>query len=372
MYIIPIISKRRALLSYVLLPIVVFKCASSQLVVTSLGEELKGHENSDVMRKTTENTIENVVIYEGKKSASWRQWTSYLNGGKGKNLYACGAQVQVQAMNDEDNTAVNGLKLKYCGKGEKWEESMNAIVWRGDKGNWKKMKTCPDKRYIVGARVRYQNHVPKDGRDNMAITGFKIKCGKIVNFKNGNDESILDVFSNDKLNGSWKPMISFARKRAIIGARVKYQDYSDGKDNIGMHGIQFKTKSTEEPEEKPVDSKPKGSCRKPRISCDEDANCFWSDSWNRCRTCSALQSKNRCNNMGCSWDDDNNSCSSSQPPSTPSQDCSMTMDENDCNDEEICYWNNSKKSCQSCSAIKREDKCNTKGCSWDANANICS
>ena len=77
-----------------------------------------------------------------------------------------------------DDTAANGLKLKYCGLRD-WRNQKEQTIWDGSWGGWKTWGMCPYGKYIGGARVRYEDNVGNG--DDTAMNGIQFNV-EIPNF----------------------------------------------------------------------------------------------------------------------------------------------------------------------------------------------
>ena len=132
------------------------------------------------------------TMYQGNWGG-WQPWkTSDLN------YYACGANLRFEdSQGGGDDTAANGLKLKYC-LISNWNSQKEVEVYPGIWGSWKGMKMCPANQFIVGAQVRYEDS--QGGGDDTALNGLKIYCAP----KNTNTGGLwVTVYGG--IWGGWKP-----------------------------------------------------------------------------------------------------------------------------------------------------------------------
>lgn len=165
---------------------------------------------------------ENISIYNGVWG-SWKPWVKNHHGG----LYACGAELRFEDPIDGDDTAGNGLKLKFCGVHD-WYNQEEKTIYGGVWGSWKGMKMCPYGKYIGAAQVRFED--PIDG-DDTALNGLQVWCVD----KNWYGGESLMVYPG--VWGSWKGW-SYKVGKLVKGARVRFEDPIDG-DDTALNGIHF-------------------------------------------------------------------------------------------------------------------------------------
>ena len=111
------------------------------------------------------------TIWEG----DWGTWNNTIDARKG--YYACGASLRVESDqgSKKDDTAANGLKLKYCSS-EDWTKSSWVTIEEGSYGDWSSSE-CSQDYFINGAQVRYES--PQDDEDDTALNGLKITCKNV-------------------------------------------------------------------------------------------------------------------------------------------------------------------------------------------------
>lgn len=212
-------------------------------------------------------------------------------------LLACGAQLQIedsQKGSNYDDTAVNGLKLHFCGASPAneapWSVKSQKTVFTGERGYMKRKVMCPTGTYIIGAQVRYQDRI---GGDNVGLTGLKIKCAKL-NHKG--KVTIKTVFPGER--GEWKSWVTFPKGKGVISAEVQYADYDPNKDNTGMNGLRFEVSP---PKIVFGADQPFCSGKKKRGLCRKEDKCVWTLDQG-CIACSDIKRKKDCNETPkCTW-----------------------------------------------------------------------
>ena len=173
---------------------------------------------------------EDKMIYAGRWGG-WKPWGGDDTGG----FYVCGAQLKFEDSqgSDGDDTAANGLKLRYCFLDNWHNRREDVVIHHGNWGTWKdEMKMCGFNQYVDGAQVRFEDPLGSDG-DDTALNGLKIHCrhkdtssvGKWITVYGGNW-------------GKWKNQVVVPNKFVKL-ARVRYEDSHDG-DDTALNGIQFR------------------------------------------------------------------------------------------------------------------------------------
>merc|ERR1712165_595997 len=130
-----------------------------------------------------------------------------------------------------DDTAANGLKLRYCNYDEWDKQLQDVMVYPGKWGSWKGMVMCPRGRYIAGAAVRYED--PVGAGDDTALNGLAIWCVS-KDFKYGDVKVVHYGWW-----GSWKPW-AYRQKKFVTGAEVRFEDHQGGGDDTAMNGLKMR------------------------------------------------------------------------------------------------------------------------------------
>jgi hypothetical protein len=166
---------------------------------------------------------ENISIYDG----IWGSWKPLVKTHEA-GLYACGAELRFEDPGGDD-TAGNGLKLKFCGLHD-WYNQEEKTIYDGNWGSWKGMKMCPYGKYIGAAKVRFEDG--QGAGDDTALNGLQIWCVD----KNWYGGEIIMVYPG--VWGSWKDW-SYEIDKLVKGARVRSEDGQDIGDDTALNGIQF-------------------------------------------------------------------------------------------------------------------------------------
>jgi len=164
------------------------------------------------------------VIYNGV----WGGWKGWVSD---KPKVACGAELRFEdSCGGCDDTAGNGLRLKFCDL-EDWNSQTQKDIYPGVWGGWKGMKMCSPGKYIVGARVRFEDSCGYC--DNTALNGLEIACRD----KYWEGAETINVYSGTW--GGWKPWVYFPLGHFGTAARVRFDD--PGGDDTALNGIQFES-----------------------------------------------------------------------------------------------------------------------------------
>lgn len=189
------------------------------------------HNETNVTRLLSSNYgNEDITIYHGNWGG-WKNWQKTSQRG----LYACGAELRFEnSQGGGDDTAANGLKLKYCGLSD-WYNQQEQTIWNGNWGGWKGWVMCSYGKYIGAARVRFEDS--QGGGDDTALNGLQIYCVD----KNWINWEFKTVYNGNW--GQWKGW-SYRWNKLVKGARVRFEDNQGGGDDTAMNGLQF---NVEEP-----------------------------------------------------------------------------------------------------------------------------
>ena len=168
---------------------------------------------------------EDITIYNGIWGG-WKHWRKTQSSG----MYACGAELRFEdSQGGGDDTAANGLKLKYCGLSD-WYVQEEQEIWGGNWGGWKGWQMCPYGKYIGAGNVRFEDS--QGGGDDTALNGLAIYCVD-KDWRNGE----VKIVYYGKWGG-WKGW-SYRANKLVKGARVRYEDSIGRGDDTAMNGIQF-------------------------------------------------------------------------------------------------------------------------------------
>jgi len=168
---------------------------------------------------------QDLEIYNGLWGG-WKHWVGATGGG----LYACGAQLRFENnQGGGDDTAANGLTLKFCGL-RNWNFQQTKTIYSGNWGDWRNMAMCPYGKYIGGAVVRFEDN--QGGGDDTALNGLGLWCVD----KNWRGGQWKEVFGG--LWGNWKSW-GYRVGKLVKKARVRFEDNQGGGDDTALNGIHF-------------------------------------------------------------------------------------------------------------------------------------
>ena len=141
-------------------------------------ESDQGSEGDDVTLNGLEIDCCKKTDY-GSTSAAWvvdagrGQATGWQKCGLDK--YVVGARVRYEQFNDrDDETAMNGIEVK-CGDRTNWSEQQAKKITDGTWGDWKNMEMCPMGTYACEMSA-YLSMCTEFGCDSFGVTGLKMKC----------------------------------------------------------------------------------------------------------------------------------------------------------------------------------------------------
>merc|ERR1712150_88293 len=200
---------------------------------------------------------EDVAIYHG----NWGSWKPFVGPRGG--YYACGAQVRFEDPIRGDDTAANGLRLKFCHY-TNWNDQKDWMdIYPGVWGGWKEQKMCPYNKNINGAQVRYEDN--QGSGDDTTLNGLAIRCVT----KDGKSPEWMTVYSG--VWGSWKSQV-YKTGKLVAQAKIRFEDPIKG-DDTAWNGLIFKY---EVPEKKGLGEKCERSSEcKSGLTCRK----FWYNSY---------------------------------------------------------------------------------------------
>ena len=180
-------------------------------------------------------------LFAGK----WGGWKGWQGAGE-DGYYACGAEMRFEDnqggsfwRNKADDTAGNGLRLKYCHINDWNNNQLLVEIYPGLWGDWKGMKMCNEGSYIDGGEVRYEDYDSETEADNTALNGLKIHCRD----KTSGTGQWITVYEG--IWGGWKGQHVDGSKY-VKWAKVQFHDYDGSwsqklrpEDDTAMNGIRF-------------------------------------------------------------------------------------------------------------------------------------
>lgn len=169
-----------------------------------------------------------LTVYPGVWG-DWKNWSSPINSER----YACGARLRIERWQLlGDDTAANGLELKYCDLSNWWSQE-ETMVYPGVWGDWGQWKMCPSGKYIGGANVRFET--PQGVGDDTALNGLALYC--VDRYWRGGETVVV----NYGMWGNWKGW-EYSMGKFINSARVRFEDPVGGGDDTAWNGLQLSIK----------------------------------------------------------------------------------------------------------------------------------
>jgi hypothetical protein len=147
-------------------------------------------------------------------------------------MYACGMAARNQPFQgDNDDTALNAIKFIFCSI-KKWENQVGYELNQGLSGEWNDNLMCPKKTYVSGVRAKV---VPSKGSDDdTAMNDIFLKCSSPQ--LNNKIPTISYDFSSE---GDWTEMLE--KDQFICGGQVRFDPTtSDKGDATALNGLRVK------------------------------------------------------------------------------------------------------------------------------------
>ena len=183
---------------------------------------------------TLEETV--LMIHEGD-FGKWMPWVGIKDDPDLLTFRGCGARIKFQpSQSGRDDTAANGLALRFCDSISGWQSQDSLTVYSGVFGTWLSWAMCPQGSYINGAQVRYEDN-GGTFTDDTALNGLKILCTD----QSGNQSPVWKVVHKG-LWGGWKPTVVADEGYYLSGASVRYEEHQEQFwfDDTAMNGLKMK------------------------------------------------------------------------------------------------------------------------------------
>lgn len=170
---------------------------------------------------------ETVTIINGDWG-SWRGMKGYNRGG----FYVCGASMRLEGKQGTttDDTAANGLRVKYCHFDDWNTQSGSISIIEGDWGSWSSWKYCPEDSYMMGALIRYES----PGGDDTALNGMKMIC----RHKNTGVSDYVAITNGHW--GSWRTAV-VRNTKYVTKMEARYE--SPGGDDTALNGLKMQVET---------------------------------------------------------------------------------------------------------------------------------
>ncbi len=166
---------------------------------------------------------------------SWGTWKSWVGF---DNLYVCGGSVQFEGKNGKDETALNGVRFKFCHK-KFVVDGINSIH-EGNNGDWGEVVVGPSNYYPCGLQLRIDplEKITYTGqlKDNSGLNGIKMKFCNINNWFDQTESTVTEG-----LYGNWGSYMICDQGYFINSIQVKDDQYGRGYefDYLALTGLSF-------------------------------------------------------------------------------------------------------------------------------------
>jgi hypothetical protein len=165
---------------------------------------------------------------------SWGTWKSWVGF---DSLYVCGGSVRFEGKNGKDETALNGVRFKFCPK-KFVVDGLNSIN-DGKNGDWGEVVVGPSNYYPCGLQLRmdslevYTQYGQR--KDNTGLNGIKMKLCNINNWSDQTESTVTEG-----LYGDWGSYMICDQGYFINSIQVKYDDhYWHSSDYLALTGLSF-------------------------------------------------------------------------------------------------------------------------------------
>jgi hypothetical protein len=114
-------------------------------------------------------------------------------------------------------------------------ENKIQVIYKGEFGDWKSMKSCNSNMAICGLNARIDPKGADD--DNVGVNGLKIKCCSIHENLWDQDQRQMDIAYGE--DGKWSGWKMCNKDSFVMGWDIKYnvEKYEKNNDHIGVGGI---------------------------------------------------------------------------------------------------------------------------------------
>lgn len=159
----------------------------------------------------------------------WKGW--HRKGDSG--WVACGMKVRLEPSISGDDTALNGLQLRFCHKDDWWRQTTEEI-YPGLWGSWARDFTmCPYKAFITSVQAR--NEGPQSSGDDTALNGLKFRC-RYKNWVRAGEWTASEGMWGGW--GGWSSTMNYGNYY-VTGAEMRFED-PDG-DDTAANGLHIET-----------------------------------------------------------------------------------------------------------------------------------
>jgi hypothetical protein len=148
------------------------------------------------------------------------------------NYFACGLQLRMDPLQigRKDNTGLNGIKMKLCNINN-WLDQTESIVTEGLYGDWGSYMICDQGYFINSIQVKTDHETSfHNDYDYLALTGLSFNCYSPTNKK----DYYQDVYA-----GKWYGQTSFGDKY-MCGLQARLDQRSAHIFANALNGIRVK------------------------------------------------------------------------------------------------------------------------------------
>jgi hypothetical protein len=179
-------------------------------------------------------TVDRTKLYTYIEQGDWGYWQAPVEAREGY----LGCAVSINGFIDSDKKDNGGavqIVLRYCSISNWYDQrdvNLNQHTLNVDK-LYRVGESCPAFTYITGLGVKYQQL--QGSGDDTTLNGIEIKCSRLD--RTGQNE--YRRISHGLSLGDWRGRKDFDGQ-FVCGARVRYEDWVQGKDNTAVNGLKVK------------------------------------------------------------------------------------------------------------------------------------
>ena len=130
----------------------------------------------------------------------------------------------------KDDTAMNGLQMKYCHKAN-WNAQLYQLSWGGNWGGWTMMHMCPKGKFIYSMNARVENRMGLG--DDTAMNGLMMAC----RYANGAYPQAFMVHPG--YYGFWRGWSQVLAGYHVCGTATRYENPGQA-DDTAFNGLSLK------------------------------------------------------------------------------------------------------------------------------------
>jgi hypothetical protein len=167
--------------------------------------------------------------------SKWGSWGQLVTKDR---YYVCGGQVRFHNRSDGDDTALNGVRFKFCEF--KIPDGFASII-DGSWGTWTQEVVAPSEYLACGLKLRMDPYTLNS--DNTGLNGIKVKFCNINNWSKQSESTV-----NEGLYGDWGNYMMCDQGYFINAIQVKIQgNQGPGNDDYSLTGLAYTCNSPSDP-----------------------------------------------------------------------------------------------------------------------------